>query len=90
MEGFFEALGAIGLILLILLGLAAGWIASAATGGRHKARYLALGVAAALAVPFLLAAIGVGILAAGGLLAILAAAALGAVLVLLIARAIFD
>jgi uncharacterized membrane protein YeaQ/YmgE (transglycosylase-associated protein family) len=89
-EGFLEALGTIGLILLIVVGLLAGWIASAIAGGRHRTRYLVAGVLAALATPFLLAAIGVGVLAAGGLLVILLAAAVGAVLVLLLARAIFD
>jgi uncharacterized membrane protein YeaQ/YmgE (transglycosylase-associated protein family) len=89
-EGFFEALGIIGLILLVAIGLLAGWLASTVAGGRHRPRYLVIGVLAALATPFLLAAVGIGVLAAGGLLAILAAAVVGAVVVLVIARMIFD
>lgn len=82
MEGFLEALGAIGVVFLVVVGLVAGWLASVVAGGRNRALYLAVGVVGALAVPFLLAAIGVGLLAAGGLAAILAVAAIGAVLVL--------
>lgn len=86
MEGFIEALGWIGLVFLVLVGLVAGWIASVVAGGRNRGLYLAVGVLGALALPFLLAAIGVGLVAAGGLLAILAVAAVGAVLVLAVVR----
>lgn len=89
MEGFLDALGTVVLIGLVLIGLAAGWIASMLAGG-HTARYLALGVAGALALPFVLALLGLGVLAAGGALAILLAALIGAVIVLLVARALFD
>jgi uncharacterized membrane protein YeaQ/YmgE (transglycosylase-associated protein family) len=89
LEGFFEAIGAVGLFLLILVGLLAGWIASVVAGGRHRVRYLAIGVIAALVTPFVLAAVGIGLLAAGGLLAVLVAALLGAVLVLVIAKLMF-
>ena len=89
MEGFWDALGAVTLILLVLVGLIAGWIAGA-IAGRRKGLYLLLGVVGAVAVPFLLAALGVGVLAAGGLIAILAVAIAGALLILLVARAIFD
>lgn len=85
-----DALGAIGVVLLILVGLLAGWIASLLAGGRHRGRYVAIGVVAALASPFVLAAVGVGLLAAGGLLAILVAAAVGAIIVLVIVKMIFD
>lgn len=90
MEGFFEAVGWLAFVLLVLVGLLAGWIASMMAGGRHRVGYLLIGVVGALAAPFILAAIGVGVLAAGGLLAVLLAALLGAVIVLAIARAVFD
>jgi uncharacterized membrane protein YeaQ/YmgE (transglycosylase-associated protein family) len=89
MEGFWDALGAVTLILLVLVGLIAGWIAGA-IAGRRKGLYLLFGVVGAVAVPFLLAALGLGALAAGGLIAILAMAVAGALLILLVARAFLD
>jgi uncharacterized membrane protein YeaQ/YmgE (transglycosylase-associated protein family) len=47
-------------------------------------------VAGAVAAPFILAALGVGILAAGSLVALVIVAALGAVLLLVLARVLFD
>ncbi|ROU03608.1 GlsB/YeaQ/YmgE family stress response membrane protein [Histidinibacterium lentulum] len=87
MEGLLDALGTVALILLILVGLAAGWIASLVTGG-NRPLYLALGVVAALATPFVLAALGLTALAAGGALVILAMGAVGAVVVLALVAAI--
>lgn len=90
MEGFLHALGGIGLALLVVIGLLAGWLASVVAGGRNRAGYLVLGVLAAVATPFVLAAIGVGVLAAGGLAAILVAAIFGAIVVLILAKFVFD
>ncbi|MBM9594690.1 GlsB/YeaQ/YmgE family stress response membrane protein [Roseitranquillus sediminis] len=89
MEAFLDTLGAISLIVLVLVGLLAGWIA-ASIAGRHRARYMILGVVGALALPFILAALGIGLIAAGGLLVLLIVAAIGAAIVLAIAKAIFD
>ncbi len=89
MEAFLDTLGAVSLILLVIVGLLAGWIAGT-IAGRNRVRYMALGVAGAVALPFILAALGVGILAAGGLIVVLIVAAIGAAIVLAIARAIFD
>jgi uncharacterized membrane protein YeaQ/YmgE (transglycosylase-associated protein family) len=89
MEQFLQVLGGIGFVLLVIIGLLAGWIAGKMTGGRHMASYLLLGVLAAVLTPFVLAVLGVSVLAAGGLLAILVAAAFGALLVLVLARMIF-
>ena len=86
MEGFFEALGTIGLVLLVVTGALAGLIASVVTGGRDKLLYIGIGVIGALVLPFLLATLGIGLLAAGGLAAILASALVGAVCVLVIAK----
>lgn len=90
MAEFLQALGLVGLVVLVAIGALAGYLASFVTGRRRLARNVAIGVAAALATPFLLALVGVGILAAGGLAAILVAALLGAVVVLALAKAIFD
>jgi uncharacterized membrane protein YeaQ/YmgE (transglycosylase-associated protein family) len=89
MEGFWDALGTVTFILLVVVGLLAGWIAGA-VAGRRKGLYLLLGVVGAVAAPFLLAALGVGMLAAGGLIAILAVALVGALLILIVARFVFD
>ncbi|RVT87026.1 GlsB/YeaQ/YmgE family stress response membrane protein [Rhodobacteraceae bacterium CCMM004] len=77
MEGLFEALGAVSLALLAIVGLAAGLIAGA-VAGRNKLLYAVAGVAGAVALPFLLAALGVTMIAAGGILILLVFALVGA------------
>lgn len=72
-------------VLLVLIALLSGWIAGMAAG-RRKGLYMGLDVGGALVLPFLLAALGVGLLAAGGLVAILIAALVGAVVV----KVLFD
>jgi len=47
-------------------------------------------VVAAVAAPFIVAALGLGVLAAGGIIAILAVALVGALIVLAIVKAVFD
>jgi len=89
MEAFLDALGAVTFALLVVVGLLAGWIAGS-MAGRNRALYLVLGVVGALLAPFVLAALGLGILAAYGALAILIAALLGAMILLVLARALFD
>ena len=89
MEGLLDALGAVTLILLIAIGLLAGWIAGT-VAGRRMPLYLVIGVVAAVAAPFIVAALGLGILAAGGIIAILAVALVGALIVLAIVKAVFD
>lgn len=90
MESFIEALGWIGLVLLVVIGALAGYVASLVSGGRNRGKYVGLGVVAALATPVLLALVGVGLVAASGIAAIIVAALVGAIVVLLIARAVFD
>ena len=89
MEGFWDALGIVTLILLVAVGLLAGWLAGK-VAGRRMGLYLALGVIGAVAAPFLLAALGLGILAAGGMIAILLVALVGAGLLLFIGKLVFD
>ncbi|EPX79641.1 hypothetical protein [Salipiger mucosus] len=83
MEEFFEALSTIMFVLLILVGLASGAIAGV-VAGRNKALYLVMGVVGAVALPFVLAALGIGVLAAGGAIAILMAALVGAAVLLML------
>lgn len=87
MEAFLNAIGVVALALLVAVGLAAGYIAGR-IAGRNMPLYLVVGVVSAVATPFVLAALGIGVLAAGGLLLLLAVAAVGAVVVLVLVRAL--
>lgn len=87
MEAFLDTLGAVALIALVVVGLVAGAIAGA-VAGRNKLLYLILGVVGAVALPFVLAALGVTVVAAGGLLLLLVVAAIGAGLVLALVAAL--
>ena len=87
MEAFLDTLGAVALIALVVVGLAAGAIAGA-VAGRTRLLYLILGVVGAVALPFILAALGVTVVAAGGLLLLLVVAAIGAALVLALVAAL--
>ena len=89
MEDLLQALGTVTMVLLVGIGLLAGWIAGV-IAGRRMLLYMAVGVVAAVAAPFIVAALGLGVLAAGSLLAILAVAFVGAVIVLAIVKAVFD
>ncbi|SDY45429.1 hypothetical protein SAMN05444004_101480 [Jannaschia faecimaris] len=83
MESFLEGLGTIAFILLALIGLAVGALAGAISG-RGKGLYAVIGAVAAVATPFLLAALGVTVLAAGGVLLVLVVGAAGAAIALAI------
>jgi uncharacterized membrane protein YeaQ/YmgE (transglycosylase-associated protein family) len=89
MEAFWDTIGTVTFVLLVAVGLLAGWIAGA-IAGRRRALYLVLGVVGAVAAPLILAAVGLGVLAAGGLLAMIAAAVVGALIILVIAKLVFD
>ena len=88
MEGLLDALGAISLTILVLIGLVAGWIAGRAAGG-NTLGYMVLGVIGAVALPVILAALGIGIIALGGLLVLFVIAAIGAALLVVLGRMIF-
>lgn len=89
MEGFFDALGTVTFVLLLLIGLLSGWVAGRISG-RNRVLYMVLGVAGALLLPFLLAVLGLGILAAYGAVAILIVALIGAVILLVLGKLLFD
>ena len=88
MEGFFEGLGIASLVILALIGLAVGWVAGALTK-RSRILYAAIGAVAAMLTPFILAALGVTVLAAGGLILVLVVGAVGAAVIVGIVRAVF-
>ena len=81
MESFMDALGVIGVVFLVIVGAVAGAIAGAVTG-RNMLLYIVVGILSALALPFLLAALGVFLAIGGGLLVILIVGALGALAIL--------
>ncbi|NDV01818.1 GlsB/YeaQ/YmgE family stress response membrane protein [Pseudoroseicyclus tamaricis] len=87
MEDLIQGIGIFMLIVLALIGLVAGWIAGM-VAGRDKGLYMIVGVVAALATPFILAALGVTALAAGGVLLVLIVGVIGAVIVLAIVQAL--
>ena len=87
MEGFFEGLGIAALVILALVGLGVGAVAGLVTG-RNKLVYALIGAVAALATPFVLAALGVTVLAAGGVLLVLVVGAVGAAVVVALVRAL--
>ena len=87
MEGFLDALGATALVMLAVIGAVAGLIAGK-IAGRQMWLYVLLGIAGAVLLPFILAALGIGVLAAGGVILLLVVALIGAVVVLVIGRAL--
>lgn len=89
MEEVLQTLGIVALILLALIGLLAGWIASRIAGGRNTALYLIVGLVAAVLAPFIAAALGLTALVASGLIAILFVALIGAAIVLVIVALLF-
>ncbi|MGR3465230.1 GlsB/YeaQ/YmgE family stress response membrane protein [Limimaricola sp.] len=88
MEELLQGIGIVALVVLALVGLAVGWLASLISGGRRRALYMVVGALAAMATPFVLAALGVTVLAAGGLLLVVVVALIGAALALALLRAI--
>lgn len=87
MEEFLQGLGAVAFVLLALSGLGIGALIGAVTG-RGKALYAGIGAVAAIATPFLLAAVGVTVVAAGGVLLVVVVGAVGAAVVVGMVRAV--
>ena len=87
MEAFLEALGIAGAAFLVVIGALAGWIAGALAGG-NRVLYVVLGIVGALAAPFVLAALGVGVAILASVVGILLIGAVGAVVLLAIVRAV--
>ena len=87
MGEFLEALGLVSLAVLAGAGLVVGGLLGVLTG-RSLLAYAVIGALAAMATPFVLAALGVTVLAAGGLLLLLVVGAVGAAVVVGLVRAI--
>ncbi len=74
------------IIIAIVIGLVAGWLASLVVGGGGLFRYIITGLIGAFVGSFLLGALGIKIGIANPLLAQIVTATIGAVVVVLIAR----
>ena len=83
METFLEVVSWGALTILAIIGLVAGLIASAVTGG-SKPMYIGAGVLGAIALPFVLALLGVTAAIGASLLAILFMGVIGAVLLVVL------
>lgn len=76
------------LIVFLLVGLVAGWLASFVVGGGSLVRYLLSGIVGAFVGGFLLSTLGLSLGIANPLVAQIVTATIGAIVVVLIARAI--
>jgi uncharacterized membrane protein YeaQ/YmgE (transglycosylase-associated protein family) len=76
------------LVLFLLIGLAAGWLASILVGGGGLVRYLITGIIGAFVGGFLLNAVGVNLGIRNALLSQIVTATIGAIVVVLLARII--
>ena len=89
METFMQALGVGALVLLAIIGLVVGMIAGALLG-RRKLVYGLAGAVGAVALPFVLVALGVTALAGASLVLLLVVGVIGAVILMLLVRMFFD
>ena len=76
------------LVLFLLIGLAAGWLASILVGGGGLVRYLITGIIGAFVGGFLLNAVGINLGIRNALLSQIVTATIGAIVVVLLARII--
>ncbi|MEM9796307.1 MAG: GlsB/YeaQ/YmgE family stress response membrane protein [Pseudomonadota bacterium] len=85
MEGLLEGIGIAALLVLAGVGLGIGGLIGLVTG-RSVPGYALIGAAAAMPTPFLLAALGLTVLAAGGLVLLAVIGAAGAALIVGLVR----
>lgn len=74
------------LVILLLIGLVAGWLASIVVGGGGLLRYLVTGVVGAFVGGYLLNALGVNLGIKSPLAGQIVTATIGAIVVVLVAR----
>ena len=86
MDTFLQVVGWGAVAILAVIGLVAGLVAAAITDG-NRLVYVLAGVVGAVALPFVLALLGVTAAIGAGLLAILAIGAIGAVLLVALIKA---
>ena len=87
METFLDVVGVTALIFLALIGIVAGLIAAVISGG-SKGKYIIAGVLGAVALPFILAALGVTAVIGAGLVVVLLIGIVGAVLIVALVKAV--
>ena len=87
MDTFLQVVGWGAVTILALIGLVAGLIAAVITGG-NKLTYVLAGIVGAVALPFVLALLGVTAVIGAGLLAILVIGVIGAVLLVALIKAL--
>ena len=75
-----------GIVIFLLIGLVAGWLASLVVGGGGLIRYIITGVLGAFVGGYLLSALGVRLGFRSALVSQIVTAAIGAIVVVLIAR----
>ena len=85
MDTFVQVVGWGAVTILAVIGLVAGLIAGMITGG-NKLAYMLAGIIGAVALPFVLALLGVTAAIGAGLLAILAIGVIGAVLLVALVK----
>jgi uncharacterized membrane protein YeaQ/YmgE (transglycosylase-associated protein family) len=76
------------LVIILVVGLVAGWLASFVVGGQGAARYLVTGLLGAIVGSYLFAALNIRLPIGDPLVAQIVIAAIGAVVLVLLARLI--
>ena len=74
------------LVIAIVIGLVAGWLASIAVGGGGLVRYIITGLIGAFVGSYLLGALGINLGIGNPLVSQIITAAIGAIVVVLLAR----
>lgn len=77
-----------GIIIMVLIGLVAGWLASLVMGGGGLIRYIITGLIGSVVGSVLLAALGVNIGLGNPIVSQIVVAAIGAIVVIAIARVV--
>ena len=76
------------LVIILVVGLVAGWLASFVVGGNGAARYLVTGLLGAIVGSYLFAALNIRMPISDPLVAQIVVAAIGAIVLVLLARLI--
>ena len=76
------------LVIILVVGLVAGWLASFVVGGNGAARYLVTGLLGAIVGSYLFAALNIRMPISDPLVAQIVIAAIGAIVLVLLARLI--
>ena len=77
-----------GILIVVVIGLVAGWLASLVVGGGGLVRYIVTGLIGAIVGSFLFGALGINLGITNPIMAQIVTATIGAIVVVLIARAV--